>query len=98
MSENWQSGDLALCVAKAGRGAVHTGWDASVGGIYTVSFVAEFVDGGIALDLEEDEAFHPQCGFCASRFRKVTPPAADADDQEIIEIMQGKPAKVGEPA
>lgn len=97
----WEVGDLALCVSKPTAEEANftvPGFMPEVGGIYQVSDVgtAVHVECGhemFALAFEEDE--DQSNGWNAARFRKVTPPAADEFDREVIEQMNGAP--VGEP-
>ena len=72
MSDNWQPGDLALCVRKPKRVSI------AVGGIYTVAAVSGFTDdlGELGLRLVgvplPPDPFHYPF-IAASRFRKINP-------------------------
>lgn len=87
--ENWQVGDLALCIKKPRHSP-----GIKQGGVYAVSAVWPFRDwtGEIGLEFAgvgggpEVPGFHN--AFAASRFRKVTPPKADEFDLEVIEAMK----------
>jgi len=94
---DWQAGDLALCIrdgsnTRAGEKFTVTqvsgpflygGWGGVPGGLYTCLVFAERA--------------HPrnkQGRYADARFIKVTPPAADAFDREVIDLMRGKPEPV----
>jgi hypothetical protein len=90
VSENWQPDDLALCI--------HDGswWDAkgkiipgpAFGMIRTVVDVTTIHD-DLVLKFEDWEAAFEACCFL-----KVTPPAADEFDREVIAQMIGQPEQV----
>ena len=88
MAENWQKGDLALCVndhpARDG-----TPCPAKRGCVYTVEnvFVTRF--GNTGLTFQDVSHLHTR-GYHATRFRKITPPKPDEFDREIIDLMRGK--------
>lgn len=95
---DWQVGDLALCI-DAGPTKILDGhrecapkWTAGLrlGAIYEVDqVVPSRSKKHIGLRMKE-------CvGGVSTRFIKVTPPAADEFDREVIEQMNGAP--VGEP-
>lgn len=100
---DWQAGDLALCVndgriRQAGRLNLPRP-ELRVGRVYTVTGVG--LDGLVTanmacLFLAEVRSVAPNGGFAQTRFRKVTPPAADEFDRETIALMNGN--RVGEPA
>ena len=97
MSDNWQPGDLALCVMDGGTTFAGELFDV-IEVIGTVWCAAECgVDEGEATALVFANRRHPTNPFGAfvdiPRFRKVTPPKADEFDREIIEIMTGKPVR-----
>lgn len=95
---DWQLGDLALCI-DAGPTKILYGyrecdpkWTAGLrlGAIYEVDKVVSSRSGEhIGLRMKE------RVGGVSTRFVKVTPPAADELDREVIEQMNGAP--VGEP-
>lgn len=98
MSADWQVGDCALCVNNgpmvSSRGNVRFTPELHIGAIYTVSAV------GTGLKLAElpDKEFHPDSrikwlGYNRKRFIKVTPPAADEFDTEVIELLNRKPVE-----
>lgn len=87
---DWQIGDLALCV-KLGPWMHTLSGDMTIqdpvkgGGVYTVSWVGE-QDSATILWFEGCGNTGDDCYF-ASRFRKITPPAADEFDRETIALM-----------
>lgn len=93
--EHWQVGDLALCIKPGIRtrsGCIyrvrrvllpHTRRQADTG--------CYVINPSLSLLFEELPDRGRSCG--ATRFRKVTPPPADAFDREVIELMTSKPAK-----
>lgn len=93
---DWQVGDLALCVRATGEPWKYLPGTPAMraGSIYSVDGVVD-ICGQCGLIFQEHPSSHPQRAFCASAFRKITPPAADEFDREVIEQMNGAP--VGEP-
>lgn len=91
MNENWQVGDLALCI-EDGCSKIKK-WLPRKGAIYTVSEVGSF-DDYIWLDLHEDMDINEHFAWDARIFRKITPPEADEFDREVIAAMTGKPEQV----
>lgn len=93
----WEVNDMALCIRAPGH---CFGWHESpvkVGRIYTVERVV--IDEYDNLGLGFVDVTFPGCTLnasMASNYRKVTPPAADEFDRQVIEQMNGAP--VGEPA
>ncbi len=99
MADDWQIGDLALCV-KVGqwkRYGTNTVDEAPIrcGGVYVVRAIGTF-DGHRILWLEGIGGELTGSAFIASRFRKITPPEADEFDRETIALLNRDPAK--EPA
>lgn len=96
MSDDWQPGDLALCVRTGDIRTTyvrHRGIGLRKGGIYTlIRFGVDPLDGQRTLWLEDDI---PQ-GRLAIRFRKIRPHQPDAEDAETIRLLAGKPVR--EPA
>lgn len=96
---DWQPGDLALCVKGGGRLNSVPGherfrengaeYELRQGKIYTVTKL-EIAQGVLGLKVDNLEWY-----WLASRFRKVTPPKADEFDREVIDLMLGRPARVG---
>lgn len=98
-SDNWQVGDLALCV----RGGYISGPIINKpfpdsGALYTVREVVVFdapddlwlvVDG--APDNVDGNGTNHGPLWVAKRFTKVTPPEADEFDREVIEQMNSQP-------
>ena len=103
MSEDWQAGDMALCV----RGAKPCS-DCGLpplfhaGAVYTVkAFRHIWLTGAQfpALFFEElaDETRHGRCthyGFIPHHFRKIRPHVADKEDAETIRLLQAAPAEM----
>lgn len=92
MRDDWQPGDLALCV-RANLDPEDIADRLVVGRIYKVSAVLR---GGSALDLEG--LYAPQTafywpGYIASRFRKIRPHTPDAEDVETIRLLTGTPVR-----
>lgn len=96
MADDWQVGDLALCVC-GGRLPIN---DAAIdyprtGAVYTVNHVAfaPFKSGeNLALWFDDaPENLHGVRVWGAGRFIKVTPPAADEFDLETIELLNRAP-------
>ena len=98
MSDDWQVGDLALCV-RGGRDVNPAGELTRAGCVYTVAnvFISPF-KGNLRLHFKELPAFigNPIWASNADRFRKIRPHKADEQDRETIALLTGKP--VGEPA
>lgn len=101
----WQAGDLALCIDDsaprrfANNKAENWGPKGEYdfvplrrGAIYTVAVVGPRVAWGQGLSITEA----PNTPWLVDRFRKVTPPAADEFDREVIGLMASTPAKQGE--
>ena len=99
MADDWQAGDLALCVMD--------GENTRKGQVFTVEAVQGPVHyrpgwglpGGEAIALVFKEVRHPRNSFgryISLRFRKIRPHTPDAEDAETIALLTGQPAK--EPA
>lgn len=85
---DWQVGDLALRVRPSGK--------LRVGVIYTVADLNPYwlETCGLGLILHEVRAHSgTDGGWAASGFVKVTPPAADDFDREVIELYQRTPVE-----
>lgn len=97
MSDDWQPGDLALCVSR------HTHYPTSVvvGGAYVVAFVytravnADTGEEGVSLDLKGVFPRDPDGPFSLDcrRFRKLRPHIPDAEDVETLRLMNGTPVR-----
>lgn len=99
MSDNWQAGDMALCVREGAwvsrginlrKGQVH-----KVVGIYSPDELSEVV--GERRDNACFLMFAPwQPDFCfgSSAFRKITPEEPDEFDREVIEALSRQPEQV----
>lgn len=91
MSDDWQVGDLALCV--------RDGPDTRAGVIYTVEIIGT-CPAGVGLRFFEMRRFYtyPWKWSIARRFRKIRPHTPDADDRETIALLKGKPVREREGA
>jgi hypothetical protein len=100
MADDWQAGDLALCVKTR-----HPNFDGASstlrrGARYKVvrpfkSSDPRLIEGEVALVLEGARPrINP--GWPSGLFIKITPKAPDAEDAETIRLLTGVPAK--EPA
>lgn len=106
MSDDWQPGDLALCVRGGNMDQPSQGdWPVegrlySVAGVRLVTFydgedLALFLENGPANQGEIDGVMHVCSAWWHGRFIKVTPRAADAFDREVISAMTGDRISVG---
>lgn len=100
MSDDWQPGDLALCVNNGAIITPSAGYagprgQLRVGAVYTVTWVG--VDGAVrkdhALGLVEAKSPAPKGGFSVHRFRKIRPHTPDAEDAETIRLLTGAPVR-----
>lgn len=92
MSENWQAGDIALCIEERGYDVPAPNLNPRKGRFYTVKHTTPNPVDPDILGLAFTVA--PTVAFNSKYFRKVTPPAADEFDRETIALMRGAPAKV----
>lgn len=101
MMADWQVGDLALCV-RGGHIKGSLQIDSPKAGQVVEVEILDFmpttlfpsgtlVIGSKLLPPNIDGSHR----WGASRFIKVTPPAADEDDREVIALLTGKPVEVG---
>jgi hypothetical protein len=90
MSDDWQPGDLALCVRDyRGPDSVPTEWSVRVGGVYTVEVYDPFNGGYLEL-VEDPDKFSPDgAAWDADSFRKIRPHQPDAEDAETIRLLNG---------
>lgn len=97
MSDDWQPGDLALCI-KMGS------WELEEGGVSTCgpqlgkTYVVCGIERDAFFDASKEEVFlvlerFPYECWMADRFCKITPGEADEFDREAIRLLTGKPAK-----
>ncbi len=97
MSDDWQVGDLALCV-KLGKWSQHeTGNNAIYGCVYRVLAVQPAVGlPGVALVLDglERDADGSRQDFLSTRFRKIKPDTEPCEEEFVTLIKRMKPAKV----
>ena len=105
MGDDWQPGDLALCVNDAPPRESYfrrRGWKAfplRKGSIHVVRQIAAAENGKIGLLFEgvcagRYDRTGIEIVFHPSRFRKIRPHTPDAEDRETIALLNGKPAKV----
>jgi hypothetical protein len=99
MSENWQAGDLAMCI-NAGA------WECEEGGSLSrhgpqmgESYLVVLVEYDVAFDELEDETYlvfdeWPGEAWLACRFIKINPQDPDEFDREIIAAMNDQPEQV----
>lgn len=94
MADDWQKGDLALCVDNnrgyAANGHRTVSPDLIKGKVYSVDGVAIFAE-TLAISLVGVKPGTFGTFRMASRFIKITPPESDEFDREIIELMNRKP-------
>lgn len=97
MGDDWQPGDLALCVRKRLRGV----WPAKrghrlprVGGVYQVEAVLlnKSVPGLVLVGHHSDHPDGP--AWSSIRFVKVSPGEPDEEDRETIRLLNSAPANV----
>lgn len=90
--QNWQVGDLALCVndGPVGHYWVHSGI-IRCGGIYKVELPFVDHDGDHCLLLEQHHSGNLSGGWLSCRFRKIDPHTADEEDAETIRLLTGQP-------
>lgn len=99
---DWQVGDLALCVKLGPWCSFYhdsqieePGADGpKPGSVNRVIAVSLDPDNLVCLKFAEfpDDSLNDY-GFCASRFRKITPPEADEFDREVIDLLTKQPAE-----
>lgn len=91
MAEDWNKGDLALCVDDTPN-RVWGKSDLRLGRVYVVTHTT-WVDGlqGLFLDTARSQATH---GFRSSRFIKVTPQEEDEFDRETIEMEKQREGEI----
>lgn len=84
MSDNWEAGDLALCI-KSGRVT-------KAGRFYTVSeVVIDRFDNAVLLRFSGMRYRFAHEWSGADRFRKIYPHAPDAEDLETINLLKSAP-------
>lgn len=99
-NDNWQAGDLALCVALYDGGGIDpTPTNLKIGGVYTVERVFEGRDllGNSHLGLAivgVQPLIHHGAGFVADIFRKIQSHTPDTEDSETIKLLNGKSVEV----
>lgn len=94
MSENWQVGDLALCISIPDYPGDYELWKPMIGQFLSVVDISSCCDSGLLLNFAEDPDLDLDFGFEEHHFRKVTPPEADEFDREVIASLTGQPEQV----
>lgn len=98
MAEDWQPGDLALCVKTSHPAFEFPSTSLRLGRVYTVNRIGrpvEWLNGERALGLVEHAPRNANCGWPESLFRKIRPHTPDEEDAETIRLLNGAP--IGEP-
>lgn len=89
-SDDWQAGDLALCVTTEYQDRPgNDPWVPKSGGVYQVSGVDRYPTGLFLEFADDPDAFNPELGWEAKDFRKIHPHAPDAEDRETIDLLNG---------
>lgn len=91
--QNWQVGDLALCIWHGPWGSVITGQRRDPdcpkkGSVNTVSALSLAPTGTLSLQFVD---YPNDIAFDASAFRKIAPHAPDGEDAETIRLLNGQP-------
>lgn len=97
---DWQVGDLALCVDDRPNPTLGRRCPVMRGRVYSVKAVLPMGMNSLfgpttGLKLDGVRTSAPSGAIASRRFIKVTPPAADEDDREVIALLTGKPVEVG---
>ncbi len=99
MSDNWQPGDLALCVndraMRCQCGRLHNNTmahvaEGMVGEVLSIGRVSDWLPGRCRCPILEIGA--GRIGL-AVRFQRIRPHTSDAEDAETIRLLQGKPVR-----
>lgn len=95
--DDWQVGDLALCIAVRHPNFVLPSTSLRVGRIYTVTKVGRLIcegpcTGERALALMGVKPRLKDRGWPSSLFRKIRPHHPDAEDAETIKLLNQVPA------
>lgn len=92
MSEDWQPGDLALCIKSTENGTIKSGY---VGVVVRVEVAEDWYrDGGqTGLYFQDRRGVYGDGGFNACRFRKIKKHTPDAEDAETIRLLKGEKVK-----
>ncbi|MDI3491992.1 MAG: hypothetical protein PWP11_3269 [Thauera sp.] len=105
MADDWQPGDLALCIDDSDGGIERAGAVVRLlerGKVYRVEAVdidPAFAEVGLHLEgvpRPWSEKWQTEIGWLETRFRKIRPHTPDAEDAETIRLLQGAPIR--EPA
>jgi len=105
MSDDWQPGDLALCIDDSDGGVEEGGKVVRLlerGKVYRVEAVdvdPAFAEVGLHLEgvpRPWSETWQIEIGWVETRFRKIRPHQPDAEDAETIRLLTGAPVR--EPA
>jgi hypothetical protein len=84
---DWQVGDLALCVVTSGR-KVHKGDGCRKGRIYRVIGTAVDWVGNLGIVLDGKRSDHPSGAFLATAFRKIRPDEHEACEPEFVTLLK----------
>jgi len=97
MSDDWQPGDLALCVRGGYLYGDSFGPFPKAGAVYTVAGKSKFASVSFLLveGAPDNVDSHRNWGplWDAVRFRKIRPYKADEEDRETIRLLTGAPVK-----
>lgn len=93
MADEWQVGDLALCVANALPPPRNKPTKLlRIGAVYTVRSVRwSITEQCVAIGLNEVRSKNTLGDWHASVFRKIHPHTPDAEDAETIRLLNGAP-------
>ncbi len=93
MGDDWQAGDLALCVALTIRN-LRPSRILRLGAIYTVTGTRwSNKEQCIALSLAEAKSNGPLGDWHSAVFRKIRPHRPDAEDAETLRLLNGQPVR-----
>ncbi|MGQ2942883.1 MAG: hypothetical protein ACT6Q7_02660 [Blastomonas fulva] len=97
MADDWQPGDLAMCIKTSHPAFEFPSTTLTLGKIYTVNRIGRPVDwlgGERALGLVEHAPRRADHGWPESLFCKIRSHTPDAEDAEIIRLLTGAPMEV----
>lgn len=94
MSENWNPGDLALCVDTPQHCTLGTLHPCRPGGIYTVERVVLAADGELGLGLVGIVFPNTKLNAdSAAHYRRIAPHTADTEDEYTVFLLTGAPMR-----
>ena len=101
MGDDWQPGDLALCIKlgpwrrMSSDGTVAKGEGPPAGRVLEVRSVLPGACCSIALKFSDwpDANVRGWAGYDAKRFRKIRPHQPDEEDAETIRLLNGAPVR-----